>query len=219
MKSIVKHLMNINYPNTVILVSVSLIALVIHSIIPINKHIISFLIVLMFIVMIFSPIARFKSIIFGRNRVLFLTPNSYKTIFIGYLISEVLIFITYSIGIGICSMDFYGQESFLNQILGINIYSMGLSKYLMYIFIKMFDIWFFFTSVGIISVVLSRKNIIKKIKFVSIKIFINFIIIIFILLFVTVIIDNLVIAMIIRFLVSVYMLYISYKKILNLDIY
>lgn len=219
MKSVFKYLLDLNYTNTVVLVALALITILLQAILPFGVYVTAFLTGIMLMVVLLSPLIRFKSIIFGRSRILFITPKSNSTILKGYLLSEVVIFITYYIGIVLCLFSLKGQVNTLNYFFDIYEICTGFLSYSIYIFIKIIDVWFSFTAVGMLSIVLSRKSVSKKIRFLSVKIFIRFVILQFITILIVELVGVIMFRSLTRMVISIYIIYLAYRNMKSLDIY
>ncbi|MEG0371426.1 MAG: hypothetical protein RR515_03955 [Clostridium sp.] len=218
MNKVFRYLVDLNYSNVLMLTFLSLITMFLQPIIPIAKYISAFLVSIMIILALLSPVLRFKSIIFGRSRILFLTPKPYGYIIRGYIFSEIIIFITFFIGIiaGLYSLE--GQVSLFGYLLNKGIVNQPLPYYSIWLFIKMADIWFSFLTTGILSVVFSKVYF-DRVRFVSIKIFIAFVAIQFLNILIVEILCVLMIETLIRLIISIYTLSLAYRKIKNIDIY
>lgn len=219
MKSVFKYLLDLNYANTVVFVALSLITILLQAILPFGVYLTTFLAGVMLVLVLLSPIIRFKSVVFGRSRILFLTPKPYSDILKGYLLCEFIIFLTYYVGITLCLFSLKGQANALNYFLDIHEVCTGFLSYSLYIFIKIIDIWFSFTAVGMLSVILSRKSVSKKIRFLSIKIFIRFVVVQFITILIVELVGAIMFKSSTRIVISIYIIYLAYRNMKSLDIY
>ncbi len=219
MKVICKYLLGSYYANTLVLAGLSVATIFLHKIYPFEIYITIFLVATMLIVLLLSPILRFKGIVFGENRVLFLTPKPYLSILTGYLLSEFIIFLTYFLSISICLFSLHGKVSFIDSFSSISVLSNSFTSYSCYILIHIFEVWLLFTTAGILSVVLTRKNITKKNKFLSVKIFMYFVIIQFISIIVVALVGFITPKIFTRCIISAYIFYLAYRKITDVDIY
>ncbi|KMT21323.1 hypothetical protein [Clostridium cylindrosporum] len=219
MKKVFRYLLDLNYANTLGLVSLSLLTILLHEVMSFGNYITAFLVAVMTILALLSPILRFKSIMFGRSRILFLTPKPYSSIINGYLLSELVVFITYYIGITICLFSLNGQVHSLNYFFNLGDNNANFLLCSFYTFINIFDIWFSFIAVGMISVILCRKYTSKKIRFLSMRIFICFVVIQFINIVAIELVGIIMLKVITRIIISLYIIYLSYRKIKTVDIY
>lgn len=218
MKSVFKYLIHLNYVNTILLVILALLTVFLQNIYSFQVYITTFLTGIILIMLLLSPILRFKSIIYGENKVLFLTPKPYSSILIGYLLSELVFFIIYFLGFSICLYSLHGKIAYLAYLNNLSSFDNDFTNYAMFVLINTSSIWLLSMSIGVLSVILSGKSIFEKINFSSIKIIVCFAIIQSISLIVILLMKTIVPSYFVKCVLSTYILYLSYRKLREIDI-
>lgn len=218
MKHIFKYLFQLNYFNAMLLVLVSLITIFLQNIYPFQTYITAIFLCVTFVMMLISPVFRFKNLIYGENRILFLTPKPYSSILSGYLLSEFLIFIIYYLGISFCLFSLQNKIGVLSYFTNLSNLDNDFVKYTFFIFIKVSSVWLLFVSIGVISVILSKKYIFDKMNFTYVKVIVFFMIIQGVSVILTLLLEIILPVFFIRCVLSIYILHLSYRKILGIDI-
>ncbi|MEF9952623.1 MAG: hypothetical protein RR838_08505 [Clostridium sp.] len=188
------------------------------SIFHYGKYITAFLVMIIVIIGVLSPILRFKNLLFGKCRILFLTPKKYGYIIRGYIYSEITIFATLFTAIAVCLYSLEGEVYLVEYFMYSNSISPSLPFYSLWLFIRTVDIWFNFVAVGVLSVVFSKLYL-EKFRFAIIKVFIIFTSIQFFNIIIVEILKAIMNETATRLIISIYALYLAYRKLKNIDIY
>lgn len=219
MKSVFRYLVHLNYVNTILLVMVALITVFLQNIYSFQIYITAFLTGIILVMLLLSPVLRFKNIVFGESKILFLTPKPYSSILIGYLLSELIFFIIYFLGFSVCLFSLHDKITYLSYLNNLSSFNDNFISYCMFIFINTSAIWLLSMSIGVISVILSGNHILEKINFLSIKIIVCFAIIQCISFIAILLMKTIVPSYFIKCILSIYILYLSYRKMLTIDIH
>ncbi|MEF9933810.1 MAG: hypothetical protein RSA01_03420 [Clostridium sp.] len=212
------YFLNQSFMMNILLALLAVLSIFLHPIFHYGQYITAFLVTLIVIIGLIAPILRFKSLMFGRSRIIFLTPKKYGYIIRGFIYSEIAIFATLFLGIAVCLYSIDGKVLLVEYFMYSNSIYPSLPYYSTWLFIRTVDIWFNFLAVGILSVVFS-KIYLERLRFVLIKIFLIFSSMQFLSIVIVEILNVIMNETVTRMIISLYAIYLAYRKLQKTDIY